>query len=381
VKPFKDFFYESVSNIVWHISNSPLEILKSDKFSLGTETGPDSTKSGKAFYLSTARSKTGTYSKSPTGIMFKLNGSLLNQRFKGKAIDYWAGSGLKDRSKESNEMEDRIYSSSPVIPNARKYIMGIYCWISSDYDHSYAHYIKKVEEYAKELNIPMIFFSGYKDFIQNKNPKSSLDDILNLSNIEKPTTYKWKDDYKRKNIRKIVKFLAELKDVDRNYSRYDSKMTLSADYGNYLRREHDKFAIQAKRIIAKIMRKLKINNIDKLIDMRIKQVTQMSEHRQNLDYIDWKLKNIISAMERGDPSDFNDFYDFVQWKMDGSEETLNELFKAYRSKDIDKLSSIFNIAKSKMQKEIDNINKTLIPISVKETTPKEIDHSWKEVQI
>jgi len=381
VKPFVDFFYESVSDIVWHISNSPLEILKTNKFSLGTETGPDSTKSGKPFYLSTARSKTGSYSKSPTGIMFKLNGSLLNQKFKGKPIDYWAGSGLKDRSKETNEMEDRIYSSSPVIPNARKYIMGIYCWISPDYGHSYAHYIKRVEEYAKKLGIAMIYFSSYNDFIQNKNPESSIDDIINLSNIEQQTIYKWKNDYKRKNIRKIVKFLAELKDVDRDYSRYDSKMTLSADYGNYLRREHDKFAIQAKRIISKIMKKLKIDNIDKLIDIRIKQSTQMSEHRQNLEYIDRKLKTIISAMERGDPSDFDEFYDFVQWKLDGSSETLRELFKAYDSKDINKLSSIFNSAKSKIQKEIENISKTLVPVSVKENKPKEIDHSWKEIQI
>ena len=109
MKTFQELFElisEGISDIVWHYTKDPVHILKSNKFSLGTETGSDITKSGKAFFMSTARSKLGSYSNTSSGTIFKLDGRKINQNYKGSSVDYWGGT--KAREGGTQEMEDGI---------------------------------------------------------------------------------------------------------------------------------------------------------------------------------------------------------------------------------------------------------------------------------
>ena len=169
MKSFKEYFInlqESVSDIVWHYSNNPYEILKSNKFGLSSESGSDVTKSGKPFYLSLSRSKSGSYSNNPRGIIFKLDGAKLNNKYKGFPFDYWAGSGFKNRSQGNSEMEDRLASKNSEIPNARDYILEVIGWADEYSKKSiYSNYQKNVELLCKKLDIPFVFYDSYQNFL------------------------------------------------------------------------------------------------------------------------------------------------------------------------------------------------------------------------
>lgn len=384
-KTYFNLYHESASEIIWHYSNDPLSILKTDKFSLGTETGADSTKSGHPFYMSTARSKTASYSISNKGIIFKLDGRALNNRYRAKSVDYWNGSEIKPRYKGVHEMEDRIYSKSPTIPNARKYILEIQSWLDIDKAHNidtFALYVKKVEDMCIAQSIPFIVYRNYKDFISGKNPANSVSDIINLSEIEVPQPYKFKDHRRKNRLKDILLFLGELKDPERNYSRYDSLSILSADYGNTLRRNHGRSAIYAKEVISKILRKLKIDNIDQLFKLRIEQAHKMLKYKNDIKYIDHKLREWVKEIDSNDERDyFNEIYDFNQAYQDSDKEIMREIFKAFKSKNIDSLRGIFDDTKSRIMDKIQNIESTMVKVSINDVVKPKPDESWKNDQI
>lgn len=373
-------YCESLSDIVWHYSTEPLKILKSDKISLGTETGPDATKNGKPFYLSTARSKVASYSKGPRGIIFKLNGVLLNSKYKAKPIDYWGGTGVKDRHSGQHEMEDRLYSDSPIIPNIKKYILEVQAWMDVDPNNKYAVYIKSVEDECRKNGIKFTFFTSYKNFIQNKDPKSSITEVMDTDKIETPEPYKFKDTYRKKIIRKILSFVTQLKDPHDDYSRYDSFLTLSNEYHNYLRREHNRMAIHAKKIIAKILKKLNLNNVDKLFKLRIEQRQKMLRFENDLKHLDYKLNELVNDMKEGKDR-YYEIVNFNKQYQDSVGSLKNEMLNAYDQKDVNKLRLFFDKAKEKMQRDLKEIEKTLFNIPMKDPAPEKKDESWKDVQI
>jgi hypothetical protein len=373
-------YCESLSDIVWHYSNDPLKILKTDKISLGTETGPDATKNGKPFYLSTARSKVASYSKGPRGIIFKLDGNLLNSRYKARPIDYWGGTGVKDREKGEHEMEDRLYSDSPIIPNIKKYILEVQAWMNADPNNTYAAYIKKVEDECKRNNIKFTYYTSYENFIQNKDPKLSITEVIDTDKNENPEPYKFKYTYRKKSIRKILAFVTQLKDPHNDYSRYDSFLTLSNDYHSYLRREHDRMAIYAKKIIAKILKKLNLNNIDKLLKLRIEQRQKMLRFKDDIKHLDYKLNELINDMKDGKDR-YYEIVNFNKQYQDSIGSLKNAMLNAYDRKDVDTIRTFFDKAKEKMEKDLAEIEKTLYKIPLKDPVPEKKDESWKDVQM
>lgn len=374
---------ERVTDVVWHMSNDALSILKRNVFSLGTETGPDKTRGGKAFYLSTARSKTGSYSDSTNGIIFKLDGRLLNSRYKGKAIDYWAGSGLRPREGGKHEMEDRIYSEEPVIPNARKYILEINAWIDPHYakDSVYSIYQKKVEDKAKELGIPYKIYAGYEDFIKNKNPKNSIAEIIDTTKIELLQPYKFRDTRRKNRLKEILLFLSELKDPERKWDRYDSALSLSNDYNNMLRREHGRSALYTKNAISKILRRLKMNSIDDLIKLRVEQAQFMKRINSDKQYLDYKKKRILKSMEDGEDYDFDTLYDLNQQYFKGDKDMFHKITSLYRRGDKEGMEDIFRNIWDNYEKDIKDIQKTLVKLPLSEPEKQKVDDSWRDIQI
>jgi hypothetical protein len=379
---FRYLLFESLSDIVWHVSNHPLSILKKDFFALGTEIGPDRTSGGKPFYLSTSRSKVGSYSNDSRGTTFKLNGKLLNSRFKGKSVDYWSKTDIKKRSEGIHEMEDRLYSDKPVIDNARKYILEVNSWLDLKYsaNSSYYHYLKEVEDTAKHYGIPYKVYSSYNDYISNKNPRESISDIVDLDTIEKNSTYKFGHNSKAKRLRKLLLFLSELKDTENTYSSYySSELTLSSDYSNLLRREHNRTAIYVKKLVANILRKLRLKSLDELFSLRIKQSHKMRDIRNDLHHLDYKMNSFIKSMKEKEDYDFDLIYDLDRYFFDGK--MFDKLTTTFKKRDYDSVHEIFQSARDKILERKKEIERTFVYLPISEREPEIVDQSWKNDQI
>jgi hypothetical protein len=376
---------ENLSDIVWHYTDHPLSILKSNKFSLSTETGSDVTKGGKAFFMSTARSKLGSYSESPSGVIFKLDGRKLNQKYKGRPYDYWGGAGLKNREEGKSEMEDRLYSDDPIIENADSYILEIQCWISERQKNVKDNEVgldrlKKIEDIAKSKNITIKFFDGYENFIQNKDAKSSITDLVDISEIELPEKYKPRR-YSDSQIKDFLNFILLLKDSKGLYRYYDSGRVLENIYHNEFKRNHSKKAIYVKTLIAKLLKKLKIKSIDDLIKLRIEQYNYIDRYENDVIYLKTKLKQIISDMESERDYDFNLFFDLSRGFFKDIPNSFEKLARNYRKSDKAGIEDIFSQAVDAMGDKIKKIKTTTLPINLKEAPPKKVDYSWKDAQI
>lgn len=109
-------FNESISPIVYHYTShvNAYNILKNGMFRMSpTFIHPSNVEgdaSNKFYYLSTTRSKLGHFHQSEiSGVIFKIDGTKVNQRLKGKQVRYYHELGIND------EMEDRILSDKPTL--------------------------------------------------------------------------------------------------------------------------------------------------------------------------------------------------------------------------------------------------------------------------
>ena len=132
---------ESISKVVYHFTNfdNAVNIIRNDKIILSTSWGGDLVDiSNKKFYLSVTRQRNSDIGY-PKAIGLKvritLDGEKLNQRFSGKAVDFFGSrEGLKgkfgyykktpiNKYQPSTESEDRIFSHTPTIEHVSKYII------------------------------------------------------------------------------------------------------------------------------------------------------------------------------------------------------------------------------------------------------------------
>jgi hypothetical protein len=140
---YKILLQERLSGILYHFTsvNNLLSIVKGDRFILSTSYSGSSDDWGgkKKFFISFTRQRNGNLGYSKTKMVrISFNGDLLNQRFSGKAIDYWGDSmgkqhyfrkrkegELIDRFQADTESEDRLFYDDPVIDNISKYITRV----------------------------------------------------------------------------------------------------------------------------------------------------------------------------------------------------------------------------------------------------------------
>lgn len=172
---------EALTDIVYHFTNLPsaLSIVKNDTIYLQSVLGSDAEnmKTKELFFLSTTRQKSIEFGYSQrfkdNGVRFTLDGELLKQNFKGKAVNYWGElmgkhsyyNGNHDfQSKQhhtDNESEDRLFSTSPKIEQASKYIKRIDIVINKDNKHQliYAQNI-----YLSKFSNKVFIYDNNKDF-------------------------------------------------------------------------------------------------------------------------------------------------------------------------------------------------------------------------
>lgn len=131
---------EGISQILYHSTRAPgfERIMTDNQFQLTPDLGSQLERgfrkgSKKLYYFSTSRSRTGAYhyptKEYSTGtVLFVLDGrKLMADGYTGQALDYWADPEMPTYA-DNDEMEDRIYSTRPVIPNASKYITAVHIY-------------------------------------------------------------------------------------------------------------------------------------------------------------------------------------------------------------------------------------------------------------
>ena len=132
---------EGISDVVYHYTSGlekGAKILEANRFLASggfTKDVESELGKGKLYYFSTARTAanayTGTY---PQGVIFKLDGRALGQKYKGVPLDYWATSKRSSKKAanpdpgetEGFEAEDRLLLDDPYIEDADRYIDEIH---------------------------------------------------------------------------------------------------------------------------------------------------------------------------------------------------------------------------------------------------------------
>lgn len=165
----------SATPILYHLTNSyaAVSILRHNEFHLkpaeGTSSEEDLTNN--SYYLSTTRHRLGGYTLSSiykNSVIFVLNGTKLNQRYKIIPVDYWKARDMEGISKETRtkyeESEDRVLSKKPKI-KANPYILEIHAHIN---DHS-----MNLKRFCLYKKIPIYFYSNIKDLLL-MNKKNSV---------------------------------------------------------------------------------------------------------------------------------------------------------------------------------------------------------------
>ena len=159
-----EFLIERISSRVFHYTRvtTALKILQSGKFelshTLGTSWEAQFAPQGYPYFLSTTRTRHGGYHGwlGQDAVLFELDGDFYNQRYPGKAVDYWNNRDPAKDHHKAHEAEDRIFSKEAAIPAA---IRAIDLYIAPDADDAARARTRQVIILAKKAGIPVNLFN------------------------------------------------------------------------------------------------------------------------------------------------------------------------------------------------------------------------------
>ena len=186
--------YESLSKIVYHYTQNPESIYRTDK--LHSSIYYDGlTKERRVkdeiYYISTARSINSAYIS--RGVTFELDGEKLSSNYKAEAFDYYSSVPNYKRT----EFEDRIILNEPVIFNFHKYIKKIYI-ILGDYDVEWSkkwvvNLVNLTEDYCKkfglEYEVLKAMKKGVSPYKKMEFPEGYFDEELESQEIAELNKY------------------------------------------------------------------------------------------------------------------------------------------------------------------------------------------------
>jgi len=187
----KKIISERISDKTYHFTSfsSCINILKNNEFKLTlSSNSSDAYDNKRLFYLSTQRGRSkdiGYAGHLGSCIRIEINGNEISQKYNGKPIDYWGTMGKQAYYKPENdstfgkgftkskkthhnfEMEDRIFSYTPTIENASKYISRIDVYLSGqrkDLAEKEKDDAITILVLSKRNSIPVFVYTDIKDF-------------------------------------------------------------------------------------------------------------------------------------------------------------------------------------------------------------------------
>jgi len=217
------------------------------------------------FFISTARSRTSPFissllSQNKPAFVLQLDGDKLNQKYKGKSVNYFF-------NRKNSEMEDRLFTDEQYIRNVSEFIEQISVFIPPNTQPTDT--MLEIERMAKKKSIPILFFTDKKDLISN-NRRKAIDLGKTIKDIENP----------KPNIPKVTKNLEALiffyennnpNHVPPEYESYIKDLTLD-NYKNSwisdIKKELNNFYRDTEVIgfFKDIMKKEKVYSIDELVN-------------------------------------------------------------------------------------------------------------------
>ena len=156
--------FEAISSRVFHYTRAgaAAKILSSGEFELSSTLGAgweqQFAPKGYPYFLSTTRTRSGGYHQSvgSDAVLFELDGNFYNQRYPGRAVDYWNNRNPSQAHHRSHEAEDRIFSRDPAVPAA---ITRMDVYVSPEAEPDTLARVRKIALLAKKRGIPVRLFT------------------------------------------------------------------------------------------------------------------------------------------------------------------------------------------------------------------------------
>lgn len=273
---------EGLSPVLFHATmpDVALKILDGNVFKLSSSLAKPTERgmSNKHFYMSTTRSRAGSYhysqgSSQPLGriaVIFKLDGRKLSSVAGGGAVDYW-GADFRKLDPKNNEMEDRLISDKPEIENADKYILSVELFLGADnrpddVSHRSLTTLRDIATLCVQRGIALNLYTKHTDFVTGKRAVSGEAALERLSVHGPNEPVRPERDYS--DLTPYIEMMrvadrSELSDKARkelDNLRYDrGNGRLKADFHNSNR--HDD-----SRVLTALAKKHRINDLDGLAE-------------------------------------------------------------------------------------------------------------------
>ena len=156
--------FEAISSRVFHYTRAgaAAKILSSGEFELSSTLGASWEQQfapkGYPYFLSTTRTRSGGYHQSvgSDAVLFELDGNFYNQRYPGRAVDYWNNRNPSQSHHREHEAEDRIFSRDPAVPAA---ITRMDVYVSLEAEPDTLARVRKIALLAKQRGIPVRLFT------------------------------------------------------------------------------------------------------------------------------------------------------------------------------------------------------------------------------
>jgi hypothetical protein len=276
---------EGLSPILYHYGNpdSILNILKTNTIKLSSSLAKNIEKDytkGKYFYFSTTRSRVGSYhfshgmkeSLTHTAILLKLDGRALSNITTGTPTDYW-GRDFRNVAPTKHEMEDRILSDKPTIPNASKYIISVECFYNEQrQNRSNARHnpIRDVVATCLELGIDVNLYLTQDDFITGKRGLKN-QTALDKVNFHGPEAEPYNRPHRDSFLQPYIELMTtnDRESLSKPSLRILDDLGYSYDFNNTLQRLqadfHNSNTEDASRELTVLARKAGVKNLTELL--------------------------------------------------------------------------------------------------------------------
>lgn len=274
-----------LSATLYHATNlqSLKNILKEDRFKLTTAVGTasdDRSRPADHFYfLSTARSPIGHYNLNTGDVQLVLDGTKLNQKYQGGPIDYW-GPEARRVDPKRHEMEDRVWSREPFIPNASRFIREIHVYLMDPKirsNEAWKQWLTEAGNLAIERNIPIYLYTDRSAYQALDERKAVPWESLDLSLKEPVEEFQGRGNYYKKDFDAVVELYEKTKVEDLSKLAADTMYRMGWDRKEFIsglmsrihnEKNNPESGVQG---IVNILRREKLKSITELADFLFKK--------------------------------------------------------------------------------------------------------------